>query len=454
MTAEAWLQFLFLIALLAVSTPILGSYLAKVYGGGRAPGDRVFNPVERVIYRVCGIDPKREQRWTVYAYSLLAFSLVSVLILYLQLRLQGHLPLNPDHMKGVSPALSFNTAMSFLTNTNWQNYTGESTMAHLTQMAGLAVHNFLSAAAGAAVAVALIRGLIRRRTGTLGNFWVDLTRTTTRLLLPLAFVGAFVLISQGAVQNFHSARKVTTVEGATQSLPGGPIGSQESIKNLGENGGGPYNANAAHPFENPNPITNIFIIWFLLAIPFAFPWAFGLMAGDLKQGFAVLAAMFALWIVGALIAMPIEAHGNKKLTAIGAQQAVTAAQSGGNMEGKETRFGAVGCGLFANSTTGTSTGSINCAHDSLVPIAGAVPLVNIMLGEVSPGGTGSGLYGMLVFALTSVFIAGMMVGRTPEYLGKKVQAAEMKLVVLYLLAVPLAILTFAGISILLKTALS
>jgi K+-transporting ATPase ATPase A chain len=454
MTAEAWLQFLFLIALLAVSTPILGSYLAKVYGGGRAPGDRVFNPVERVIYRVCGIDPKREQRWTVYAYSLLAFSLVSVLILYLQLRLQGHLPLNPDHMKGVSPALSFNTAMSFLTNTNWQNYTGESTMAHLTQMAGLAVHNFLSAAAGAAVAVALIRGLIRRRTGTLGNFWVDLTRTTTRLLLPLAFVGAFVLISQGAVQNFHSARKVTTVEGATQSLPGGPIGSQESIKNLGENGGGPYNANAAHPFENPNPITNIFIIWFLLAIPFAFPWAFGLMAGDLKQGFAVLAAMFALWIVGALIAMPIEAHGNKKLTAIGAQQAVTAAQSGGNMEGKETRFGAVGCGLFANSTTGTSTGSINCAHDSLVPIAGAVPLVNIMLGEVSPGGTGSGLYGMLVFALTSVFIAGLMVGRTPEYLGKKVQAAEMKLVVLYLLAVPLAILTFAGISILLKTALS
>jgi K+-transporting ATPase ATPase A chain len=437
-----------------VSTPILGSYLAKVCGGGRAPGDRFLNPVERVIYRVCGIDPDREQRWTVYAYSLLAFSLVSVLVLYLQLRLQGHLPLNPDHMKGVPPALSFNTAMSFLTNTNWQNYTGESTMAHLTQMAGLAVHNFVSAAAGAAVAVALIRGLVRRRTGTLGNFWVDLTRTTTRLLLPLAFVGAFVLISQGAVQNFHSAHKVTTVEGASQSLPGGPIGSQESIKNLGENGGGPYNANAAHPFENPNPITNIFIIWFLLAIPFAFPWAFGLMAGDLKQGFAVLAAMFALWIVGALIAMPTEAHGSKKLSALGAQQAATSVQSGGNMEGKETRFGPAACGLFADSTTGTSTGSINCAHDSLVPIAGAVPLVNIMLGEVSPGGTGSGLYGMLVFALTSVFIAGLMVGRTPEYLGKKVQAAEMKLVVLYLLAVPLAILTFAGISILLKTALS
>jgi K+-transporting ATPase ATPase A chain len=454
MTAAGWLQLLLLIALLAVSTPILGSYLAKVYGGGRAPGDRVFNPVERVIYRVCGIDPKREQRWTVYAYSLLAFSLVSVLVLYVQLRLQGHLPLNPDHMKGVPPALSFNTAMSFLTNTNWQNYSGESTMAHLTQMAGLAIHNFVSAAAGAAVAVALIRGLVRRRTGTLGNFWVDLTRTTTRLLLPLAFVGALVLVSQGVVQNFHAARTVTTVEGAKQSLPGGPIASQESIKNLGENGGGPYNANAAHPFENPNPITNIFIIWFLLAIPFAFPWAFGLMAGDLKQGFAVLTAMFLLWIVGALIAMPIEARGNHKLAALGADQRVTAMQAGGNMEGKEARFGNAACGLFADSTTGTSTGSVNCAHDSLVPIAGAVPLVNIMLGEVSPGGTGSGLYGMLIFALTSVFIAGLMVGRTPEYLGKKVQAAEMKLVVLYLLAVPLAILTFAGISILLKTSLS
>ena len=454
MTGAGWLQLVFLLALLAVSTPLLGAYMAKVYGGGAAPGDRLFLPVERAVYRFCRVDPDREQRWTVYAYSLLAFSLVSGLVLYAQLRLQGHLPLNPDHMKAVPPALSFNTAMSFLTNTNWQNYSGESTMSHLTQMAGLALHNFLSAACGAAVAVALIRGLIRRRSSTIGNFWVDLTRTTTRVLLPLAFVGAMALVSQGVVQNFHATRTVATVEGATQSIPGGPIGSQESIKNLGENGGGPYNANAAHPFENPNPITNLLILWLILAIPFALTFTFGRLARDQKQGWVVFAAMFALWLGGALIAMPLEARGNPKLSALGAGQQVSAAQSGGNMEGKETRFGPVGCGLFTDTTTGTSTGSINCAHDSLTPIGGAVPLVNMMLGEVSPGGTGSGLYGMLVFALTSVFIAGLMVGRTPEYLGKKIQAAEMKLVVLYLLAVPVAILSFAGASVLLKTALA
>jgi K+-transporting ATPase ATPase A chain len=260
-------------------------------------------------------------------------------------------------------------------------------------------------------------------------------------------------MSQGAVQNFHAAKTVATVEGAQQSLPGGPIASQESIKDLGQNGGGPYNANASHPFENPNPITNVFILWLILAIPFAFPYAFGKMAGDKRQGWVVFAAMFVLWLAGALIAMPLEARGNRNLAAAGASQTVSATQSGGNMEGKETRFGPVGCGLFADSTTGTSTGSINCAHDSLAPIAGAVPLVNMMLGEVNPGGTGSGLYGMLVFALTSVFIAGLMVGRTPEYLGKKIQAQEMKLVLLYLLAVPLAILTFAATSILLRSAL-
>jgi K+-transporting ATPase ATPase A chain len=263
-----------------------------------------------------------------------------------------------------------------------------------------------------------------------------------------------VLVSQGAVQNFHATRTVATVEGAKQSIPGGPIGSQEAIKNLGENGGGPYNANAAHPFENPNPITNILIIWLILAIPFAFTFTFGRLARDQKQGWVVFAAMFVLWLGGALIAMPLEARGNPKLSALGASQQVSAAQSGGNMEGKETRFGPAACGLFADTTTGTSTGSINCAHDSMTPIGGAVPLVNMMLGEVSPGGTGSGLYGMLVFALTSVFIAGLMVGRTPEYLGKKIQAAEMKLVVLYLLAVPVAILSFAGASVLLRTAVA
>ncbi|HEV7534468.1 MAG TPA: potassium-transporting ATPase subunit KdpA, partial [Acidimicrobiia bacterium] len=454
MTAAGWAQLLVLLGLIAVTTPVLGAYLAKVYGGGRAPGDRVFLPVERAIYRACRVDPDREQRWTVYAYSLLAFSAVSGIVLYAQLRLQGHLPLNPDGMKAVPAGLSFNTAMSFLTNTNWQNYSGESTMSHLTQMAGLAMHNFVSAAAGAAVAVALIRGLVRRRSNTIGNFWVDLVRTTIRVLLPLSFVVALVFVSQGVVQNFHATRTVHTVEGATQSIPGGPIASQEAIKNLGQNGGGPYNANAAHPFENPSPFTDLLILWSILSIPFALTFTFGRMVKDQRQGWVVFAAMFALWITGALIAMPLEAGGNPKLTAAGATQATTAAQSGGNMEGKEVRFGPVSCGLFADSTTGTSTGSINCQHDSMTPLGGAVPLVNMMLGEVSPGGTGAGLYGMLVFALTSVFIAGLMVGRTPEYLGKKIQAVEMKLVVLYLLAVPIAILTFASASVLLKTSLA
>jgi K+-transporting ATPase ATPase A chain len=453
-TAAGWAQFAAVIVLILVSTPVLGAYLAKVYGDHRAPGDRVFLPVERLIYRATGVNETGEQRWDVYALSLLAFSFVSVLVLYAQIRLQGHLPFNPDHLKGVTPALSFNTAVSFLTNTNWQNYSGESTMSHLTQMTGLAFHNFVSAAAGAAVAVALIRGLVRNKTGTLGNFWVDLTRTCTRVLLPMSFAFALVLMSQGVIQNVHATRTVATVAGSQQSIPGGPIASQEAIKEIGQNGGGPYNANSAHPFENPNPITNVLQIWLLLAIPFALTFAFGRMAKDQGQGWAVFAAMFVLWLVMTSLIMPLETRGSPKLGALGASQQVTATQSGGNMEGKEARFGAAGCGLFASSTTGTSTGAVNCAHDSLTPLGGAVPLVNIMLGEVSPGGTGSGLYGMLVFALMSVFIAGLMVGRTPEYLGKKVQSAEMKLVVLYILFVPVVILGFAGASLLLKHALS
>jgi K+-transporting ATPase ATPase A chain len=454
MTGAAWTELLVLIALLAISTPLLGTYMAKVYGGGKAPGDRVFGPVERLIYRVCGVDEHSEQRWQTYALSLLAFSFVSVVVLYLQIRFQGHLPLNPDNFSGPKPTLSFNTAVSFLTNTNWQNYSGESTMSQLTQMSGLAVHNFVSAAAGAAVAVALIRGLVRHRTHTLGNFWVDLVRTTTRILLPLAFVFALVLVSQGVVQNFHAAKPVTTVAGQTQKLPGGPVASQEAIKELGENGGGPYNANSAHPFENPNPITNILEIWMLLAIPFAFPWMFGKMAGDVKQGIAVLSAMFVLWLAVSLVAMIFESGGNAQFNRAGVNQSATATQSGGNMEGKETRFGPATSGLFAGSTTGTSTGAIDSQHDSYTPIGGAAPLVNIMLGEIDPGGTGSGMYGMLLFALLSVFIAGLMVGRTPEYLGKKIQGAEMKLVVLYILFVPLVILLFTGISVVMNSSLS
>ena len=453
MSATAWGQLVALVVALAVWAPLLGRYLAKVYGGGRAPGDRVFGPVERLIYRACGIDAEGEQHWKVYAYSLLAFSFVSLLLLYAQIRLQGHLPLNPDHFKGMPPGLAFNTAVSFLTNTNWQNYAGESTAAQLTQMAGLAFHNFVSAAAGAAVGVALIRGLTRRRTGTLGSFWVDLTRTCTRLLLPIAILGALFFVSQGVVQNFSAARTYTTVQGATQTIPGGPVASQEIIKEAGQNGGGPYNANSAHPFENPNPGTNAVQIFLILLIPFAFPFAYGRMVGDRKQGYVIVATMLVLWLGTSVAVIALESAGNPKLAVVGADQRITATQSGGNMEGKETRFGSASCGLFAGSTTGTSTGAVNCAHDSLTPLGGATALLNIMFGEVDPGGTGSGLYGMLIFSLLAVFIAGLMVGRTPEYLGKKIQAAEMKLVVVYILAVPLVILSFSAASVLLKAAL-
>src|SRR5581483_2928329 len=413
-------------------------------------GDRVFGWIERPIYRFCRIDPDGEQRWTTYAYSLLAFSLVSVLILYAQLRLQGHLPLNPDHFHGVKPALSFNTSISFLTNTNWQNY-GDGTIAQLTQMMGLAFHNFVSAAAGAAVAVALVRGLVRRKSRTLGSFWVDLVRTCVRVLLPLAFVGGLALMSHGVVQNLHGPHTVHTVAGASQVVPGGPVASQEVIKEAGQNGGGFYNANSSHPFENPNAVTNFIEIFLILLVPFSFPFMFGRLAGDRKQGWVVFAAMFVLWALAVTAAMNFEARGTPKLKAAGATIAATATQGGGNMEGKEVRFGSATCGLFAASTTSTSTGAIDCAHDSLTPLGGGTALVNIMLGEVSPGGTGSGLYGMLVFALLSVFIAGLMVGRTPEYLGKKIQAQEMKLVVLYILFVPLVILVFAGIAIVMDT---
>jgi K+-transporting ATPase ATPase A chain len=450
-----WLQLLLVVALLAVSTPLLGAYLAKVYSNGPAPGDRVFTVVDNAIYRMTGVDPEREQRWNVYALSLLAFSAVSVIVLYAQLRLQQHLPLNPDHIAGMSAGLSFNTAVSFLTNTNWQNYVGETGVTHLTQMAGLAFHNFVSAAAGAAVAVALIRGLVRTRSHTLGNFWVDLVRTCTRVLLPLAFAFALVLVSQGAIQNFSAAHSVHTVTGQTQTVAQGPIASQESIKDLGENGGGPDNANSAHPYENPTGLTNVLEIWLLLAIPFAFPFMYGRMVGSARQGWVVFAAMFLLWFAASAAVMTFETRGSPKIASANVtQQTSSSLSGGGNMEGKETRFGSAGCGVFAASTTGTSTGAVDCAHDSLTPLGGGVALVNIMLGEVSPGGTGSGLYGMLVFALLSVFIAGLMVGRTPEYLGKKIQAAEMKLVVLYILVVPLAILTFAGISIVLHSAVS
>jgi K+-transporting ATPase ATPase A chain len=441
-----------LIAAVLIVTRVLGAYLGDVFGDdGKAPGDRVFRPIERGLFRLLGIDEKREQRWGEYARSLLAFSAVSVIGLYALQRLQNHLPGNPQGFAALKPTLAFNTAVSFVTNTNWQNYSGESTMSHLTQMSGLAVQNFVSAAVGLAVAVALIRGLVRRRSDTIGNFWVDLTRGVVRLLIPLSLGVGLLFVSQGMVQNFHHDKVVQTVEGRHQSITGGPIASQEAIKEIGTNGGGYANVNSAHPFENPNGFTDWVQILALLAIPFSLTYAFGRMAKDQRQGWVVFAAMAVLWITSSVIAMHFEQQGNPRLAAAGADQSVSANQSGGNMEGKETRFGPEASGMFAAATTGTSTGSVNSFHDSFTPAGGAVPLANIMLGEVSPGGVGAGLYGMLIFALLSVFIAGLMVGRTPEYLGKKIQATEMKLVVVYILAVPLAVLTFAAASVLLTT---
>lgn len=455
MSATAWLQFAALVGLLLATAPLLGRYMARVYGEDRkARGDRFFLPVEGLIYRICRVDPDREQRWTVYAYSLLAFSAVSFLFLYGLQRLQGSLPFNPGGEGGVVPHLSFNTAVSFMTNTNWQSYAAETTMSPLTQMVGLAVQNFVSAAAGMAVMAALIRGLARRRATTLGNFWVDLTRATIRILLPLSFVLALLLMSLGVVQNLHGRTEVTTLEGAAQAIPGGPAASQVAIKQLGTNGGGFFNANSAHPFENPTPLSDFIELYSILLIPFALAFTFGHMVGDRRQGRAVFAIMFVIWSGLSLTAMVLEGEGNPRLGDLGAAQAASSTQAGGNMEGKEVRFGPSASALWAVSTTGTSNGSVNSMHDSYTPLGGGIAMSHIMLGEVSPGGVGVGLNGLLIMAMLSVFIAGLMVGRTPEYLGKKIQATEMKIVVLYVLAMPAALLGFAAASVVLKSALT
>ncbi len=454
MTAPGWVQLAVLLVSIVVGTRLLGPYLAGVFSEGPGPGGRFFEPIERVVYRLLGVDPRREQRWNVYALSVLAFSLCSVLVVYVVQRLQEWLPLNPSGVSNVPAPLAFTTAVSFTTNTNWQSYSGESTMSHLTQMAALTVQNFASAAVGLAVAVALIRGLVRRKRSTIGSFWVDITRGVVRVLLPMATVAALVFAANGVVQNLSGGTSATTVEGASQWIPGGPMASQEAIKELGTNGGGFVNANSAHPFENPNGFTNLFQIFLLLLIPFALTYAYGRMVKDQKQGWVVFAAMVVLWAATAALAVTMEVHGNPELTARAIDQTVTAESPGGNAEGKEVRFGPAASGLYAASTTGTSTGAVDSMHDSYTPLGGMAPLVNMMLGEVSPGGVGAGLYGMLVFVLTAVFIAGLMVGRTPEYLGKKIQANEIKLVVVYILAVPLVVLGFTGVSMVLSGPLS
>ena len=453
------LQFLALAIVLAVTVRPLGRYVADVFGArgdGTAPGDRWFRPVERRIYRVLGVDEHREQRWNVYAASLMAFSLMSLLVLYAMLRTQGGLPFNPTDRESLTPTGAFNTAISFVTNTNWQWYSGEISISHFTQMVGLAVQNFVSAAVGLSVVVALIRGITRSGSRQLGNFWVDLTRGLLRILLPLSLVAAVVLMSQGVVQNLQGNTAATPIDASAQvveqQIPGGPVASQEAIKELGTNGGGYYNANSAHPFENPNGLTDFLQIYMLLLIPLSLVVAFGRLVKDKRQARLLLAVMAGILVVFAGVTALAEQNGNSALASSQVDQSLSTTQSGGNMEGKEVRFGATSCGVYAASTTGTSTGAVNCMHDSFTPIGGMAPMLHIMLGEISPGGVGVGLSGMLVMALLSVFIAGLMVGRTPEYLGKKIQAAEMKLVTLYILAMPFALLTFAAAAVVLKSA--
>ena len=455
MSIPNWVQFAVLIALLAITAPPLGLYIARVYGEtGTAPGDRFFKPVERMLYRLCRVDPASEQRWTTYAFAVIAFSAVSFLLLYGLLRLQAVLPFNPTDMPAVTDHVAFNAAVSFMTNTNWQSYGGETTLSHLTQMTGLTVQNFVSAAVGMCVMAALIRGLARRRAQTLGNFWVDLTRTVLRILLPLSFVVALLLISQGVIQNLSGFTAAQTLEDATQYIPGGPAASQVAIKQLGTNGGGFFNVNSAHPLENYTPLGNLIENWAILVVPFALAFTFGRMVGDRRQGFAVAAIMAIICVGMSVAAMSFEGNGNPRLDALGVSQTATADQSGGNLEGKEVRFGTAASGLWAASTTGTSNGSVNSMHDSYTPLGGMIPMSHMMLGEVSPGGVGVGLNGLLIMAILSVFIAGLMVGRTPEYLGKKIQATEMKLVTLYILAMPATLLAFAAASVLIPSALN
>ena len=413
---------------------------------GRTLTSRRHLAVERFAYRLVGVAPDAEQAWSAYAVAVVAFSGVGILLLYALLRLQGALPESLG-LPGVPPAGSLNTAISFVTNTNWQWYAGESTLGYLVQAAALTVQNFLSAAVGVAVAFALMRGFARSRAGTIGNFWVDITRVTVRVLLPLSLVASVVLIAGGVIQNLHDPMTITTLAGGHQTLPGGPVATQEAIKELGTNGGGFFNANSAHPFENPNAFTNVLEIWALLVIPAAAVLAFGRTVGDTRQGAAVLATMTIMLLVGVLVAYHYEGGGNPILTALGVDPAQ------GNMEGKELRFGAAMSALFATATTGTSTGAVNSMHDSFLPLAGLVPLFNMLLGSIAPGGVGAGLYGFLVVVVIAVFVAGLMVGRTPEYLGKKIEAREMKLAMLAVLIYPLSVLGFSASSVMIRSAL-
>ena len=448
MTSQGLLQIIVYCVLLLALTKPLGSYMACVYEGERTILHPVLRPLERLIYALAGIKERTEQRWTQYAASLLAFSTVCFVVTYLIQRFQGLLPLNPAGFgaKQATPDLSFNTAVSFMTNTNWQSYGGETTLSYFVQMTALTVQNFVSAAAGMCVAIALIRGFARRQQSTIGNFWVDLVRGTVYILLPLAFIGAILLCSQGVVQNFDTYTIAGTLEGKPQTIAQGPAASQISIKQLGTNGGGFFSSNSAHPFENPTPLSNLMEALFILLIPAGLVYTFGRMVRDTRQGWALYAAMGILFLAGILICYPAEQSGNPNLAGLGVQNAPTELQPGGNMEGKEVRFGIAPSALWAVATTGASSGSVNSMHDSYTPLGGLVPLFNMQTGEVIFGGVGSGLYGMLLFAIIAVFIAGLMVGRTPEYLGKKIEGKEVKMAMLALIACAAGLLIFTAIS--------
>jgi K+-transporting ATPase ATPase A chain len=465
MTANGWFQIgLYVLALFLITKPV-GVYLARVFERQKTILDRLFRPVERLIYRICGVDENKEMRWTEYGTTMLVFSAVSLILLYLFERLQHWLPGNPERLANVAPDLAWNTAVSFTTNTNWQAYTPETTMSYLTQMAGLAYHNFASAAVGIALAIAVIRGVSRHESKTIGNFWVDLTRCFLWVLLPVCLVASLVLVSQGVVQNLKPYATAQIVEPQRVELVGpdgkpisqtvtqqvialGPAASQGAIKMFGTNGGGFFNANSAHPFENPTPFSNFFEMLLIFAIPSGLTYTLGRMTNSQGHGWAVWSAMTALFLVGVAATYWAEARGNPLLA--GVDQTTTVLHSGGNMEGKEVRFGIANSTLFATITTDASCGAVNSMHDSYTPLGGMVPLVNIMLGEVIFGGVGSGLYGMLVFVILAVFIAGLMVGRTPEYLGKKIEAFDVKMAMLSVLITALTILVFGAIAVVAK----
>lgn len=449
MTFNGWLQIALFGVLTILITKPYGGYITRVVAGERTLLSPVLRPIERGVYAICGVDEKDEQHWVTYAVAMLAFSFAGFVVLYGLQRLQSYLPFNPAGQTAVSPDLSFNTSVSFVTNTNWQSYVPETTMSYLTQMAGLTVHNFVSAATGIALAVALIRGFARRSAQSLGNFWVDLTRIVLYVLIPVAIVATLVLVWQGTPQNLNPYTSVTTLEGAKQVIAQGPVASQEVVKLMGTNGGGFFNANSAHPYENPTGLTNLVEMLLIISIGAALTNVFGRMVGDQRQGWAIFAIMGILFLGGVAICYGSESGGNPVFAPFHVDQTASTLQPGGNMEGKEVRFGIANSALFTTDTTDTSTGAVNNMHDSLMPIAGAVPMVNMMLGCIAYGGVGSGLYGILLFVIVAMFVAGLMVGRTPEYLGKKLESKEVKMAMLAILVLPLSILGWTALAVVL-----